>query len=257
MLTSRTSIALPGTFEPNRRVMPSSGCTRITSAFLPEFLGHRRVERQVRCTLEHQRDLGDPAAQPLSGAQVERHARPAAGVDLQGDRRERLGGGVLGEALLLEQADDLLAALPAGRVLPARGGLVERLGEPGGREHLDLLGLQFGRAEADRLLHRGERQQLDQVVLDDVARGADAVVVAAAAAETDVLGHGDLHVVDVVRVPDRFEQLVGEPQRQDVLHGLLAQVVVDAEHRLLREDAVDHLVELAGRCPGRDRTASR
>ena len=35
MLTSRTSIWLPGTFDPNRRVMPSSGWTRITNAFLP------------------------------------------------------------------------------------------------------------------------------------------------------------------------------------------------------------------------------
>ena len=85
-----------------------------------------------------------------------------------------------------------------------------------------------------------------QVVLDDVTGGADAVVVAAATAEPDVLGHGDLHVVDVVRVPDRIEQLVGEAQRQDVLHRLLAQVVVDAEHRRLGEDAVDHLVERAG-----------
>ena len=33
MLTSRISIAVPGTLEPNRRVMPSSGWTRITSAF--------------------------------------------------------------------------------------------------------------------------------------------------------------------------------------------------------------------------------
>lgn len=35
MLTSRTSIRLPGTLEPNRSVMPSSGCTRMTSAFWP------------------------------------------------------------------------------------------------------------------------------------------------------------------------------------------------------------------------------
>ena len=32
MLTSRISIAVPGTFDPNRRVVPSSGWTRITSA---------------------------------------------------------------------------------------------------------------------------------------------------------------------------------------------------------------------------------
>ena len=48
--------------------------------------------------------------------------------------------------------------------------------------------------------------QLEQVVLDHVAGGADAVVVAGPAADADVLGHGDLHVVDVVGVPDRLEQ---------------------------------------------------
>jgi hypothetical protein len=73
------------------------------------------------------------------------------------------------------------------------------------------------------------------VVLDDVAGGADAVVVAGAAADADVLGHRDLHVVDVVAVPDRLEHGVAEPERQDVLHRLLAEVVVDAEDRLLGE----------------------
>ena len=32
MLTSRISIAVPGTLDPKRMVMPSSGWTRITSA---------------------------------------------------------------------------------------------------------------------------------------------------------------------------------------------------------------------------------
>ena len=35
MLTSRTSMPCPGTLDPNRNVMPSSGCTRITSALAP------------------------------------------------------------------------------------------------------------------------------------------------------------------------------------------------------------------------------
>ena len=109
-------------------------------------------------------------------------------------------------------------------------------GERDGGEHLLLLGAQVAGVERDRLLHRGQREQLEQVVLDDVAGGADAVVVAGAAADADVLGHGDLHVVDVVGVPDRLEHLVGEAQRQDVLDRLLAQVVVDPEHRVGRED---------------------
>ncbi|CFS08212.1 Uncharacterised protein [Mycobacterium tuberculosis] len=35
MLTSRTSMAVPGTLEPNRNVTPSSGCTRMTIALVP------------------------------------------------------------------------------------------------------------------------------------------------------------------------------------------------------------------------------
>ena len=85
------------------------------------------------------------------------------------------------------------------------------------------------------------------MVLDDVAGGADAVVVAGAAADADVLGHRDLHVVDVVRVPDRLEQLVGEAQREEVLDRLLAEVVVDPEDRVRREDRLDDVVELARR----------
>ena len=83
------------------------------------------------------------------------------------------------------------------------------------------------------------------MVLDHVAGGADAVVIAGPSAQADVFGHRDLHVVDVVGVPDRIAQLVGEAQRQDVLNRLLTQVVVDAEHRLLGEDGVDHTVEFA------------
>src|SRR6476620_1117514 len=213
---------------------------------LAELLCHGGVERQVRCPLEYQGDLGHPAAQPLSGAKVERHPSPPAGIDVQGDRRERLGGGGLREALLVEQPHDLLAALPARSILTAGAGLVEWLGELGGRQHLDLFGLQLGGMKADGLLHRGERQQLDEVVLDDVAGGADTVVVSAATTESDVLGHGDLDVVDVVGVPDRLEHLVGEAKRQHVLHRFLAKVVVDAEHRRLGEHAVHQMVERFG-----------
>ena len=51
-------------------------------------------------------------------------------------------------------------------------------------------------------------------------------------------------MVDVVGVKQRVEKLVGEAQRQDVLHRLLTQVVVDAEDIGLGEDLVDHIIEL-------------
>ena len=87
-------------------------------------------------------------------------------------------------------------------------------------------------------LHQGERQDLHDVVLDDVAQRPGGLVEAAAVLDAELLGHGDLDVVDVAAVPDRLEDGVGEAQGQDVLDRLLAQVVVDAEDLVLVEGAV-------------------
>ena len=114
-------------------------------------------------------------------------------------------------------------------------------------EHLELLGADLVGVEARRLLHRDQREQLEQVVLEHVTGGADGVVEGGPGADADVLGHGDLHRVDVLGVPQRLEQVVREPQRQDVLDRLLAQVVVDPEHVLAGEDVVDQVVERLGR----------
>ena len=63
------------------------------------------------------------------------------------------------------------------------------------------------------------------------------VVVAAAPLHAELLGHRDLHVVDVAPVPDRLEDAVGEAEDQDVLDRLLAEVVVDAVDLVLAQDA--------------------
>ena len=84
------------------------------------------------------------------------------------------------------------------------------------------------------------------MVLDDVACGADTVVIAGTTSHADVLGHGDLHMVDVIVVPDRLVHGVRETQRQHVLHGLLAKIMVDAEHARRVEHFGDHAIELLG-----------
>ena len=73
----------------------------------------------------------------------------------------------------------------------------------------------------------------------------------------NALGHGDLHVVDIVAVPQRLKDGVGKAEGQDILDRLLAQIVVDAVDLVLVEHGVDLLVEVAGRSPGRGRTAFR
>ena len=196
--------------------------------------------------LERHRHLGDAAAQPLAGAQVERDAGPAPVADVEAEGRIGLRPGRGVDVLLVQVAADLLAALPAGGVLAAGGVQVEVVRGTCGGQHLLLLDPQAARVERQRLLHRHQRHQLQQVVLDHVTRGSDAVVVAGPPADADVLGHGDLDVIDVVAVPHRLEHRVAETEGEDVLDGLLAEVVVDAEHRLRREHVGHHVVEHTG-----------
>ena len=80
---------------------------------------------------------------------------------------------------------------------------------------------------------------------DHVAVGAGVLVEARTVVDGERLGDVDLHVVDVVAVPHRLEHAVGEAQRDEVLHGLAAEEVVDPEDPLLREDAVDERIQRA------------
>ena len=201
------------------------------------------AEQVLRRALEDHGDLGHTTAQTLPRPQVEGHIRPATGVDLELDRGVRLRGRLGVHPLLFQEAGDLLATLPSARVLPAGGRERQVVGHMHGREDLLLLGAQVLGRETDRLLHRCQRQQLQQVVLDHVSRGADTVVVPGTPADADVLGHRDLHVVDVVAVPDRLVQFVGEAQGQDVLNRLLAEVVVDAEDRVRGEGHLESGVQ--------------
>ena len=91
------------------------------------------------------------------------------------------------------------------------------------------------------------------MVLDDVANRARLLVERGAALDAELLGDGDLHVVDELAVPDRLEDPVREAEHQHVLDGLLAQVVVDAEDLVLGERPRDRGVQRGARssrsCP--------
>ena len=83
------------------------------------------------------------------------------------------------------------------------------------------------------------------MVLHHVAQRAGLLVVAGARADAFLLGHGDLHVVDVLLVEQRLEDAVGEPEHQDVLDGLLAEIVIDAVDLALVEHLRDRVVDRA------------
>ena len=69
----------------------------------------------------------------------------------------------------------------------------------------------------------------------------------ASALDAEVLRHGDLHALDVVAVPERLQERVGEAEEEQVLHRPLAQVMVDAEDRRLVEGCQQDAIELPRR----------
>ena len=85
------------------------------------------------------------------------------------------------------------------------------------------------------------------MVLEHVPQDARALVERRAVADADRLGHRDLHVVDVAVVPHRLEDAVGEAQDEDVLDGLLAEVVIDPIDLLLGKHREQNAVELPPR----------
>jgi hypothetical protein len=96
-------------------------------------------------------------------------------------------------------------------------------------------------------LHGHVGEHLEQVVPDDVADRSRLLVEGAAALHPEALRHGDLHRLHEVAVPDRLEERVGEAEEDQVLYGVLSEVVVDAENGGFVEAGVEDAIQRAGR----------
>ena len=154
---------------------------------------------------------------------------------MQAQGAEGLDVGVGGDVLFLAVAVVLAAHDIVARQRPHR------------LEDAGLLAVHGGEAPVGGRLHRQQGDDLEQVVLDHVAQRAGALVEAAARADAEVLGERDLHAGDMVAVPDRLEEGIGEAEVEDVHDRLLAEKVVDPEDRRLREDGVRDGIELERR----------
>ena len=90
--------------------------------------------------------------------------------------------------------------------------------------------------EGDRRLHGGHREELKKMIGNHVAKCAGGFVKAAAMFDAHGFGGGDLHMVDVIAIPERLDDAVGEAEDHDVLDGLFAQIVIDAVDLVFGED---------------------
>ena len=112
-----------------------------------------------------------------------------------------------------------------------------------GAQHFHFLVAQRIGFQRSRRLHRHEREQLHQVVLQHVAQGARLVVIIGTRLDAGLLADRDLHVVHEIAVPQRLDHQVRKTEYQQVLYALLGEVMVDAVDLLLVEMAVQQLIE--------------
>src|ERR1700730_4255148 len=81
------------------------------------------------------------------------------------------------------------------------------------------------------------------MILYHVPHSPCLIVERAAALHAKVFGHGDLHALHIVPIPKRFQQRISEAEEQHVMHGLLSQIMVDAEDSVFVEGAEQNAVE--------------
>src|SRR6185437_3144602 len=186
-------------------------------------------EDLVRRVFELDHDHRRLTGHIFSGAEEEGNAFPAIVVDEEFGGDEGLGVGIFGDLLLVAIGGPGFAMDLTGGILRAYNVLEDLFG--GKRtdtlKHFYLLVTnEFGLVLL-RAIHGDDTKELEQVVLDHVAKRAAAVVIAAAFAYADLFGNTDLDVIDVFVVPQRFEHIIGKTEGHEVLDHFLAEIVVD------------------------------
>src|SRR6266404_7335264 len=81
------------------------------------------------------------------------------------------------------------------------------------------------------------------MILNHVAQRAGLFIVSAATFNAEPFGVSDLNVIDILPVPKRFEDTVRKTKDQQVLHGLFAEIMIDAKDLLLFKNFCELLVE--------------
>src|SRR5580692_7518670 len=104
-------------------------------------------------------------------------------------------------------------------------------------ENFDLLIPDRLAIGSGRRLHGQVSQYLKQMILNHIADRANSIIESPPALDSEVFGHSDLHALDMVAIPKRFQDCVGKSEEYQVVHRPLAKVMVDAEDSILIESA--------------------
>src|SRR6266853_4949936 len=113
-----------------------------------------------------------------------------------------------------------------------------------GMEDLRLLVAHGVCVKRNGWLHGRQRKQLEEMIRNHVAQGPGRLVIAAALLDADRLSSRNLHAIDEVSVPQGLRDAVRETEDHEVLHGLFAQIVIDAVDLLFIENLLEVAVQL-------------
>ena len=174
------------------------------------------TKQRVWWLLESNGHFGHFGRQALSGSHIKRHARPTPVVDVKLQRRVGFGFRVVRHAFFFAIAFDRLAFDHRRRVLPTNRklGHVLLFDRPQRFEQLTLFFTNRNRVWRDRRFHRHVSDDLHQVILQHVSQRTRLVVVPASRSNTNVLRIGDLDMMNVIAIPQRFKNAIGKTSDQ-------------------------------------------
>src|SRR5579862_782993 len=214
----------------------------------PRIVNGAAAEQSEWSAAEADGDFRDAMAEAFAGAEIKGDIAPAPVVNFKFHGYESFGIGVGGDVGFAAVGGNALVVDNAFAVLAADGVLQDffRGGHLDGVEDFGLFVADGVGVEGDGGLHGGKREELEEMVGNHVAESAGGFVEGAAVFDANGFGGGNLDVVDVGAVPERFDNAVGETENHDVLDGFFAEVMVDAVDLLFTEDFFQFLVELNG-----------
>ena len=192
---------------------------------------HRGVaEKDKWGALKLNRHLCMAGGHAITGSYVKRDSGPSPVIDHQPQGDERFSSGISRYSGFRVIPAHSLTIRSALSILPTNAALYDVFGGEWlySLQDLGLLIADRVRSKRDRRLHGSETEQLKQMVGDHVTQGSRPFEVSSTLFHSYGFSHRNLHVIDVPSIPDWFKQTVAKPEKQDVLHSLFAEVVIDA-----------------------------
>src|SRR5438067_12962685 len=75
------------------------------------------------------------------------------------------------------------------------------------------------------------------MILHNVSNSTGLLIELRACANAKILSNHNLHMVNIILIPERLKDAVGEAESQNILHSLFAHVVIDTVDLVFMENA--------------------